>query len=149
MITTTHNRQESSIYPGIYTPAPRAYAQTTAQGTKLHKQSVRTPVNRKKNKDFVVLELLLPDCNKQDICIDGHKRLLSVYIPQRSANNNTAVRNSNNAGETYYFQQYISLPPDADGAFANAAYENGLLSIYIPVTATPLNQQKPYRIVVY
>ena len=149
MVTIPDYKSQSAVYPGIYTPMPRTGSPVVRSWKKSPTQTANAPVRQQRNKDCIVLHLPLPACSREDIFIDGHNNLLSVYVPHYISANNMPAHGRQKKPHTPYYQRFINVPANTDVAFAQAKYQEGVLSIYIPVTLTPLQQQKPYRIVVY
>ncbi|HTL10005.1 MAG TPA: Hsp20/alpha crystallin family protein [Chitinophagaceae bacterium] len=147
MNITAASSEPSAVYPGVYTAMPVS-TMRRKRARKRTLPALRTgSLSKKMLGNCLQLEMLIPGCKREEIFIDGHRNFLSVCVPQSLAS--ADYRPIEQTQTTNYFQQLISLPQKADGAFANATYQNGMLTILVPMGAMPLAQQKPYRIAVY
>lgn len=107
---------------------------------KMNQELVIQPaVNIKQNKLHVVVEMALPGFQKSDILVEIEDRILSVQAEKKSETEETeeSMREVNHwrEFETYKARRRFRLSDDLNAEDITANYEQGVLTLHIPVLA--------------
>jgi len=149
MINQAIYSNQSTVYPGLYTPVAEAEALLNAIKRNNSAESAGTTARIDKRADHLLIEIALPGFNRQDIFITGYGNSLSVVV---LPGNNVVVAEGAVGQEKYHnpvFVQKLLMPGDADGLFGSAIYKDGYLTIYIPTGRLSTDVLSNYRIMVY
>lgn len=138
----------STVYPGEYTPLPEAAAMMETADRENNTYPPKFSVNMSRGQECIMVESALPGCCRSDIYISGYENLLSIYVLHSPKDHGVGKIQLHEINDQACMQRLILLPGNADPEFSSAAYRDGILSIYIPVSKHPL-PQKNFRIMVY
>jgi len=118
-------------YPGEYIPAPLTLVELLAELQKPHEGETKPLINMAEMPDVFIIEVAAPGLKSDDFLVSIDENVLSVAV----------LHKDTEAGKKLYqqhefnyscFQRDIVLPGNADAAFLNAVYENGILRIRLP-----------------
>lgn len=138
----------SSIYPGEFIPLPEAGAMMASAERKGNAYPPKFSVNMRRGEDCIVIESALAGCHREDIYISGYDNLLSIYVLHHPKDHSSERIQLHEIYDEECMQRLVLLPGNTDPEFGSASYQNGILSISIPVSKHPL-PQKDFRIMVY
>jgi HSP20 family protein len=136
------------IYPGEYTPLPEL--EELATELKLHKEGITLQplVNVCDRAESFTVEVAIPGVKQENFLIEVKDRILSIALFVKK--NSGHISGNFHLHEFNYecFERRIYIPDNVNPELASAFYKDGLLQIYIPKEAIPV-QTGALRIVVY
>lgn len=142
------NSNMHCIYPGEYTPMPELEELATALKVRKEGIVVQPLVNVCDQPESFTVEVAIPGVKQENFLLEVKDRILSIAMFVKK--NITPVKENFHLHEFNYecFERRIFLPDNVNPELASAFYKDGLLHIYIPKEAIPV-QTDALRIVVY
>ena len=141
-----YRSDECCVYPGEYEPIPGQKKELYDE-LKKNKTVTMPAVTVIGEDDYYRIEMAAPGFNREDFFINTDGPVLSISAMTKRL----AKPEKLSAAVTDHYkciQRDIVLPPDVDTEFVTAVYANGILSVWLFRTATPV-VSRPGHIVVY
>lgn len=144
----TYGPDHSSIYPGEY--EPEAWKEKELQDEIKSKGSriIKPPVNIIELEDHYMVEMAAPGFKREDIFIFTEGRVLIIAALNKKPTVTDAKHTYVHTFHCERVHRRIRLPLTTDTNFTTAEYRNGILTIYLFKSKSPVINQ-PGSIVVY
>lgn len=120
------------IYPGMFVP------EKETEKIKLgDKSAVKPAINIKETDEFICIDMMIPGVKRESFQIslnDSHLEINVMYDQKRKNENHFQVQEY----DIVTYRRKIKLPQNADSAFIQAQYKEGVLSIIVPKSSNPI-----------
>jgi HSP20 family protein len=125
-------KNETTIYPGEYTPSEGMETLANDSGALDHKTIPGPAFNLNEYGECYRLEVDIPGVSRQDIILRVKDNMLNIT----ALNNNREILPEASARihefDSYIYESSIRLPENADTEFMAAEYREGVLRVHFP-----------------
>ncbi len=124
------------IYPGNFVPH-QAFVKESDSVLRNEKNAVKPAINIKENDEMIFLEMMVPGVSRESFRIvlnDHHLEISVLFDHEKKKHNQFQVQEI----DIVTYRRKIKLPENADTAFIQAQYKDGVLSIIVPKSTNPI-----------